>query len=482
MISTRTPVLHALKARLASGLPGFLRDRSGAVVVIYALSVIPVLGLTGASLDYSRANEARSGYQSAADAAVLAATTSGLPTLQAREDFARSIFLANAPSGGHELTGFQLSETDEGYSLSVSGKVDATLLEIMGIDAVRFAVGSEAVAAGQPLEISFVIDATRSMLSGSRWRTAYSSLDAMLETLDGGSDGEVYVTVVPMGDAVNIGNARQDWVWGLEGQDDDAGGNRGRRGHWNDEEYEGQGSENDQGRRGHRDEETGPGDDLLDPDDWAGCVFAREEPTSDNPYHLTDAVPGDLLFEVMDQNARNHAYPGRGERQFKCPNPIIGPSQDIDDVMRDVDRIRAAGTGRFDQGMAWGWRAVSANWNGLWDVPNYPDTEGEREKVIVYITDGNSTMEEWRFDGIDEWGWNNAGTEMLGNLVSVCEQAKAQGITVFTLFVEGNRHAESYMQDCASSPAHFFDVTRNDDMAAAFTTMGAKLSEARLVR
>ena len=476
----------ATLARSTAAHP-FVTDRRGVVVVMYALAVLPVIGLTGATLDYSRTAQVRTTYQHAADAAVLAATVSGLPTLAAREALARDVFLANAPESGHELTRLHLTETEIGYRLSVGGSVDATLLELMGVEAVDFTVGAEATAGSAPLEIAFVIDATNSMLSGSRWRTAYDSLDAMLHALDGGARAgdELTVTVVPMGDAVNIGRHRQDWVYGLAGQDARAGGDRGRRGHWNDEEYEGQGSENDQGRRGHRDETTGPGTDaqtLLDPARWAGCVFARQEPVAGNPYRLTDAVPDDLLFEVMDQNLRNHAYPGRGERRFECPRPIIGPTGDVRQVMAEVDTIRAAGTGRFDQGMAWGWRAVSPEWAGLWGLRDYPDTTGEREKVIVFITDGNSTMEEWRFDGVAEWGWNNAGTEMLGNLVDVCSQAKAQGITVYTLFVAGNRHAESYMRACASSPAHYFDVTRNDAMASAFATMGAALSNARLVR
>ncbi|MBV6658696.1 MAG: VWA domain-containing protein [Devosiaceae bacterium] len=443
--------LHGLKARLRSTFSAFSRDARGTVVVLYAMALVPVVGLTGAAIDYTRATDAQVNFQAAADAAVLAATTASLPTLQAREDLARQVFGAHAPDPGHTLENLSLSETENGYQLSVTGSVDSTLLEVMHIDTVRFGVESSAVAAGEPLEVAFVIDATNSMLRGSRWQTAYDSLDAMLDTLNRSTrgPGDLIVTVVPMGDTVNIGSHRQDWVWGLEGQD----------------------------------EGTWPAQaDPLDADDWDGCVFAREEPTAENPYHLSDAPHDDFLFEVMDQDERNHAYEGRGSRQFKCPHEVIGPMEDVNEVMRQVDRIRAAGTGRFDQGMAWGWRAVSSRWQDAWEIEDHPNPEVQRRKVVVFISDGKSTMEEWRFDGVQEWGYNNAGTEMLGNLVDVCDQAKEDGVTVFTLFVEGNRHARSYMEDCASSATHFYDVTRNEDMADAFQTMGVELSNARLVR
>ncbi|MEQ8656457.1 MAG: VWA domain-containing protein [Hyphomicrobiales bacterium] len=337
-----------------------------------------------------------------------------------------------------------------------TGDVPTTLLGVMGVHQIDIGVEAIAAIGSAPLEIAFVVDATNSMLRGSRWRTAYGAMENMLTALDEAATGEddLFVTVVPMGDTVNIGEARGGWVEGLV--DDDRGYDD-----WGpDQKY-----------------------NYMKEHHWNGCVFAREEPTPDNPYLLTDARPGDVPFGVMDHRLNNHAFEGHGSRRFDCPQEIIGPSTEIDEVLRSVNRITAAGTGRFDQGMAWGWRAVSANWHGQWGIQGYPTTDlEERRKVVVFISDGNSTMEEWRFDGHQDWGYNNAGRAMLGNLVDVCHQAKAQGIEVFTLYVEGNPHAESYMRACASTADHFFDVTRNEAMAEAFQAMGARLSDTRLVR
>ncbi|MBV6658695.1 MAG: hypothetical protein KI785_13095 [Devosiaceae bacterium] len=435
-------MLRTFKDRLRSTATSFRRDQSGAVAIIMALAAVPVIGLAGASLDYSRVSDVRTTYQDAADAAVLAAATSVGRSLTDRQDVARDVFRSMMPTHGHAVDQINLFEHELGYHVHASGTVDLTLMSVLGITEADIAVNSVAAAASAPLEISFVIDATRSMLSGSRWRTAYDSLDNMLQELDAAADdeGELFVTVGPMGDVVNIGNGRDGWVSGLEGS---------------------------------------PGENLLTADEWNGCVMAREEPTGQSPYRLTDANPAEVPFLILDHRYEHGEH---DQRWFSCGETIIGPSQDVAAVIRDVGQISAAGTGRFDQGLAWGWRTVSANWNGEWGIPGYPDNADERRKVVVFISDGNSTMEDYLFDGHSEWGWNNGGTEMFGNLVETCTQIKAQGIQLYMLFVEGNPHAESFMRECATSPAHFFDVTTNDAMVEAFGAMGSSLSEVRLVR
>ena len=50
----------------------FIQDRRGGVAPMFALAIIPVFGLIGAAVDYSRANSVRSGMQSAIDATALA--------------------------------------------------------------------------------------------------------------------------------------------------------------------------------------------------------------------------------------------------------------------------------------------------------------------------------------------------------------------------------------------------------------------------
>ena len=66
-------MIHAL-SRLSSAcqfLSRFPRDERANVAPIFAIAVIPILGLTGTAVDYSNANAARTAMQAALDTTAL---------------------------------------------------------------------------------------------------------------------------------------------------------------------------------------------------------------------------------------------------------------------------------------------------------------------------------------------------------------------------------------------------------------------------
>ena len=50
-----------------------IRDRGGNVGIIFGLSLLPLVGLSGMAIDYSRASAIRAAAQAAMDSAVLSA-------------------------------------------------------------------------------------------------------------------------------------------------------------------------------------------------------------------------------------------------------------------------------------------------------------------------------------------------------------------------------------------------------------------------
>src|SRR3954447_23998684 len=74
----------------------FLKDRKAGVAPILALGLVPLVGAVGTSVDYSRANAARTAMQAAVDAAavVLLKKTEGLSGDQLN-DKGKSYFTAN---------------------------------------------------------------------------------------------------------------------------------------------------------------------------------------------------------------------------------------------------------------------------------------------------------------------------------------------------------------------------------------------------
>ena len=66
--------------------PGFLRSERGNVAIIFAMSLLPMIGMIGLGIDLARALTARSTLQGAADAGALAAATEAEALIQAGGD------------------------------------------------------------------------------------------------------------------------------------------------------------------------------------------------------------------------------------------------------------------------------------------------------------------------------------------------------------------------------------------------------------
>ena len=64
--------LHDLIGKLRDNWRRFRRAERGNVAIIFALAFIPIVGLIGAAVDYSRLNAARTSMQAAVDSTALA--------------------------------------------------------------------------------------------------------------------------------------------------------------------------------------------------------------------------------------------------------------------------------------------------------------------------------------------------------------------------------------------------------------------------
>src|ERR1700674_5981838 len=63
--------MFVLLRRTARHLSAFREATSGNVAMIFALSLIPLIGIAGAAVDYSRGNSAKADMQAALDATAL---------------------------------------------------------------------------------------------------------------------------------------------------------------------------------------------------------------------------------------------------------------------------------------------------------------------------------------------------------------------------------------------------------------------------
>jgi len=123
----------------------FRRQSAGSVVPMFAIAIIPVFGLAGAALDYSRANDTRDKMQTALDAAVLAGAHDDTANWSnVALNVFNSTFQGKGSSAGTPT--FKLN-ADGTFSGSVSGTAPTSMLGILGMSNINVSVRSTAMLA-----------------------------------------------------------------------------------------------------------------------------------------------------------------------------------------------------------------------------------------------------------------------------------------------------------------------------------------------
>ena len=132
--------------KLLSALRALKRDRRGGVAPLFAIAAIPLLGMVGASIDYSRASAAKTAMQGATDSTALALAKD--LSLGSSGPNAQSMFNSLYSRPGVTVTSVSsnVSQSDNGYLVTVSaaGSVDTTVMAVMGYAKIPFQASSTA--------------------------------------------------------------------------------------------------------------------------------------------------------------------------------------------------------------------------------------------------------------------------------------------------------------------------------------------------
>src|SRR5262245_37414412 len=91
----------------------FCANRDGNFAMMFGIALIPIAGVIGAALDYSRGNGMRAALQASLDSAVLAAAIDGGPNWKAA---ATNVFAGNARDKGLVVGAPVFSYADGVYS------------------------------------------------------------------------------------------------------------------------------------------------------------------------------------------------------------------------------------------------------------------------------------------------------------------------------------------------------------------------------
>jgi Flp pilus assembly protein TadG len=127
----------------------FLKDRDGGVAPVFALLAIPLLGLTGAAVDYSQALSVRTAMQSALDSTALAVARQNVAGGQIpgqAQQFFNAVFVR--PEIQNLSLAAETTNANGGASvnLSASGVVKTRIMGVVGFSTINIQTHSTALA------------------------------------------------------------------------------------------------------------------------------------------------------------------------------------------------------------------------------------------------------------------------------------------------------------------------------------------------
>lgn len=369
----------------------FFNDRCGAIAIIFAALLIPLMGLAAMGFDLTRIYVAQTRMQSALDAAGLAAGTAyGREEADIRR-IAGNYFDRNYGSAEWlPAAAIDININDNAMVLAARSTFKPTFLSSLGFEQFIIDAATEIVAEPTGLEVVLVLDVTRSMNEMTSGLTRIQSLrNAAHDLIDILSNSAsrpdlVKFGIVPYSASVNIGSSNGHYVEGVSAS-------------------------------------AFPGTD------WGGCVMARRdgEDLTDNylpgsssaagkwpayrwPNEPNQIVPGGANVGYCDNptavgSPSNYAqivdifnptpdFPPRSAGPNRsCPQPLVPLTSDHERVRDRIDELEVIDGGGTMSifGAAWGWRLLS---------PNAPFSEGaaynddDWRKILIVMTDGEQNL------------------------------------------------------------------------------------------
>ena len=310
-------------------------DRSGNVAVIFGIAAIPVFGLVGAAVDYSRANSARTAMQVALDAAALtvakeaANLTGGQVQNKAKKYFDAQFDRPDVKK--LKLTFSMVSNGPGDFTVlaEATGEIETAIWQVIGKKTIDLRTTAQVRWGFKALELALALDNTGSMAAKNKMvelKAAVKLLFSILKT-NAKVPGDTKIAVIPFSTVVNVGTEHVDAPWMSF-------------------------------------------DATVTKANWTGCVADRDQPND-----VRDAAPSGAatLFPAAQCGSLAKALP-------------LTDNWDALNAM--VDGMTPSGMTNVTIGMAWGWHALTQKEPFTQAQAVKPDVD----KVLILLTDGQNTQ------------------------------------------------------------------------------------------
>jgi hypothetical protein len=441
---------------LLQRLQNFARDRAGNVAMTFGIASLPVIGAVGAAVDFSHANAVKAGMQAALDStALMLSRDAGTLSNTDLQTKAKNYF--NAMFSRPDATGVTVSATysaTAGSQLIVNGsaKVPTSIMGIVGYNSITVSGSSTAKWGSERLRVALALDNTGSMSDDGKMDALKSATKALLTQLKNAAaqNGDVYVSIVPFSDDVNIGSTYYNatyinWTqWDSENTATTCTGYRNRT----------------------------CKTVSLSHNQWNGCITDRggTSSPSSSDWDRKVTAPG---------SSSSSKYPA--DQSDNCPAKMMGLSYDWTSMNSLVDAMSPAGSTNQPIGLVWAWQSLVGG--GPLTAPA-KDSNYTYKEFIILMSDGLNTQDRWYGNGRDvSTSVDNRMYDASNSGAGTCANAKAAGITIYSIQVDtGGDGLSTVMQNCASSSDKFWRITSAGDLGTVFNAIGTNLTKLRVAK
>ena len=432
---------NRLIAKFHDACRHFAGAQGGNTAITFALAFIPLVGLTGAAVDYSRANQLQTSMQAAADTtALMVAQSADSQTASAVQSSANKFYTSlftNPAAANLKVTGSYNRSGSSTVVIKATATYKTSFMGILGFPSMPLAASATATFANSRLRIALVVDNTGSMADAGKMTALQTATNSLLDQLKEAAikNGDVYVSIVPFVKDVNLGagNYNTNWI------------------DWTDWDAKNQVCADGGGSCSPADHST-----------WNGCVTDRGNASA--------PATGNYDTNVVKPAKSNTATLFAAEQYDSCPQAVMGLSYDWTSMKSLVSNMKPAGNTNQAIGLQLGWMSLTGG--GPFTVPA-ESGKFTYSHVIILLTDGLNTEDRW---------YTNA-SQIDARQAMTCGNIKAAGITLYTIQVNTDGDATStLLQNCATDPSKFFLLTSASQIVTTFNQIATNLSKLHIAK
>jgi len=505
----------------------FVRADRGNVAVIFAIALVPMLGIIGAAVDYSRAVAARSAMQAALDTAALMvakdAQADPKMTSEQATAAAQKYFKALYTGAGADtvtITAIYTANTGSGSSIQVtgSGSIGTDLIQIVGLNTISIGASSTTEWGNVRMRVAMALDNTGSMLDDGKMpalKTASKNLVDQLSAL-AKVPGDVYISIIPFAKDVNVGrsNYNKPWIqwsgrsdtWDEKNGSCSAGSSYKTKSSCeakyvcSNSGYTSKNACLASGGCSNSDyttesactsayvcskpRYTTQSTCTANRGTWSKANYTWTPPGVWTPATWTPASHSTWNGCVMDRDkdydtlntapitgdTGNPSTLFPAEQWSSCPVELVPLTYDWDALKTKIDTMTPSGNTNQSIGLAWAWQSLS-----LHDPLNAAakDSSYTYRDAIILLSDGMNTQ--------NRTTTNQSQIDARQKIM--CDKAKEAGIIIYTVQVNTGKPADptsSVLQYCASSSDKFYLVTAASQTVTVFESIGISLSKLRI--